>query len=67
MVPWAMVSLWNARWNKMSFGPHQFEAHASSGPLMLRYLLYYLLPILAVIGGAVFASTISAAAPVMPI
>lgn len=55
LVPWAMVSLWNRRWNAMSFGPHQFESGARSGRLIWRYLLYYLAPILLFIGLAIFA------------
>ncbi|WP_448663468.1 YjgN family protein [Sphingomonas sp. CJ20] len=53
MVPWAMVSLWNKRWNAMSFGPYAFESVADSSPLMKRYLLYYLLPIVLFIGAFV--------------
>jgi uncharacterized membrane protein YjgN (DUF898 family) len=26
LYPWAQARLWNERWRKMSFGPHQFEA-----------------------------------------
>jgi uncharacterized membrane protein YjgN (DUF898 family) len=46
LIPWSMTSLWNERWNKMSFGPHRFDAQARWQPLMLRYLLYYLLPVI---------------------
>ena len=46
LVPWSMTSLWNERWSKMSFGPHHFEAHADSGSVFARYLLFYLAPIL---------------------
>lgn len=62
LVPWAMVSLWNQRWSMMSFGPHRFESYGSAGPLMMRYLLYYLLPIIAFVGIAILASTASSAA-----
>jgi len=62
LVPWSMVSLWNARWNKMSFGSQRFESDASYSPIMGRYLLFYLVPVLLVVGGvvaaAVFAPTI---------
>lgn len=44
MIPWSMMSLWNERWNKMSFGPHMFEAAAEHGPTMKRFLLFYLFP-----------------------
>lgn len=45
MIPWSMMSLWNERWNKMSFGPHMFESAGEHGPTMKRFLLFYLLPI----------------------
>lgn len=56
LVPWAMTSLWNERWKKMSFGPHQFDAWAGTDGLMGRWLLLYLAPligglIMVVIGG----------------
>jgi uncharacterized membrane protein YjgN (DUF898 family) len=58
-VPWTMTSLWNDRWNKLSFGPFSFEAEASPSGLMARYMLFYLSPIVffgvfAVIGVAGF-------------
>ncbi|MBX3566088.1 MAG: DUF898 domain-containing protein [Sphingomonas sp.] len=56
MVPWAMTGLWNQRWNAMSFGPHAFTSDADWRPVMGRYLLYYLAPILLVGGGVVFAA-----------
>jgi uncharacterized membrane protein YjgN (DUF898 family) len=60
MVPWSMISLWNERWNAMSFGPHRFVATAEWKPLMKRYLLFYLVPFLLFVGGAIIG--ISAAA-----
>lgn len=44
MVPWSMTSLWNDRWNRLSFGPFPFEVRASASGLMMRYLLFYLAP-----------------------
>jgi uncharacterized membrane protein YjgN (DUF898 family) len=44
-VPWSMTSLWNERWNRLSFGPFPFEVSASASGLMARYLLFYLAPI----------------------
>ncbi len=38
----------------MSFGPHRFSATAQWKPLMKRYLLFYLVPFLIVVGGAIF-------------
>nr|WP_087574641.1 YjgN family protein [Sphingomonas sp. CDS-1] len=55
MIPWSMMSLWNERWNKMSFGPHSFEAAGDHGPTFRRFLLFYLFPIVAVIVGAILA------------
>lgn len=39
--PWAQTRLWNARFNKMSFGQHRFEADATAGGLFGRWLLVY--------------------------
>jgi len=51
LYPWASMSLWNERWNKMSFGPYRFESNADWKALMKRYLLFYLVPFL-LFGGA---------------
>ncbi|OYY91973.1 MAG: hypothetical protein B7Y45_00300 [Sphingomonas sp. 28-66-16] len=60
LIPWSMTSLWNARWNQMSFGPLRFEADARAGPIMGRFLLFYLTPILALIAiGVLFFFTAS--------
>lgn len=53
LVPWAMVSLWNERWNKMSFGPHEFSARGRVDGLMGRYLLCYAAPFIAAIAAGV--------------
>lgn len=53
MIPWAMTGLWNDRFNQMSFGPHRFDAKAESGPIFLKFLLFYLSPVILVIVGAV--------------
>lgn len=60
-VPWSMTSLWNERWNRLSFGPFPFEVNASPSGLMARYLLFYLAPfvlfiLFAVVGVAGAAS-----------
>jgi len=44
LVPRAMMSLWNERWNHMSFGPHMFQSQGSWHDTFKRYLLIYLLP-----------------------
>jgi uncharacterized membrane protein YjgN (DUF898 family) len=58
LVPWAMTSLWNDRWNKMSFGRNAFVARAETGGLIGRWLLIYLVP---VIGGAIIAAGMGSA------
>lgn len=45
MIPWAMTTLWNERWGKMSYGPHQFRAEANWTNIFLRYLIFYISPI----------------------
>ncbi|RHW18992.1 DUF898 domain-containing protein [Sphingomonas gilva] len=45
MVPWSMTSLWNERWRHMSYGPHRFVSEAQWGNIFLRYLIFYLSPI----------------------
>lgn len=57
LVPWAMISLWNERWSKMSFGPFEFSATASERDIFKRFLLFYLAPLAAVILGFVLAVT----------
>lgn len=47
-LPWAQTRLWNARFNKMSFGQHRFHAEATAEGLFTRWLLVY-----AVIAGAI--------------
>ena len=44
LIPWSMVSLWNDRWNRLSFGPYRFEANAEAGGLFARFLLFYAAP-----------------------
>ena len=55
MVPWSMISLWNERWNAMSFGPYRFSSNANWTSLMRRYLLFYLVPFLIFVGIIVVA------------
>lgn len=40
-LPWAQTRLWNARFNKMSFGQHRFHADATAEGLFMRWLLVY--------------------------
>ena len=46
LMPWAMVSLWNQRWNAMSFGSWSIASHGRVAGLKLRFLLCYLAPVL---------------------
>ena len=48
LIPWSMMSLWNERWNAMSFGPHQFQASGDFAATMKRFLLFYLFPFIIV-------------------
>ncbi len=57
LVPWAMIQLWNERWNKMSFGPYRFRADGDAEDLMKRYLLFYLAPFIAFIGAGWLGSS----------
>ena len=50
LIPWSMTSLWNERWNAMSFGPYRFTANADSGPVLVRFLLFYLAPFVMFVG-----------------
>lgn len=45
LVPWSMTSLWNDRWNAMSFGQLRFSAAADTDGLFGRWLLVYLVPV----------------------
>ena len=55
LLPWAMVELWNQRWNGMSFGPYRFSAGGRVDGLIGRYLLCYLAPFVGIIAVAVLA------------
>jgi uncharacterized membrane protein YjgN (DUF898 family) len=58
LVPWSAISLWNERWSAMSFGPHRFEANATTDGLMGRWLLLLISPFLALlIAGVIGAAT----------
>lgn len=58
LVPWSMTSLWNDRWNAMSFGPTKFVSKARFQPVMKSYLLFYLTPfLLAGLGMALVMTT----------
>ena len=40
-LPWAQTRLWNARFNRMSFGQHRFHAEATTEGLWKRWLIIY--------------------------
>lgn len=51
LVPWAMTTLWRARWGAMSFGPHPIgvgDGPATKG-LKRRWFIIYLAPFLLII------------------
>lgn len=48
LVPRATMSLWNERWNKMSFGPFSFECGGDYRPTMWKYITIYIVPIFVV-------------------
>lgn len=62
LIPRSMVSLWNERWNAMSFGPDRFESGADHTGLTGRWILVLLAPVIAtlllvvVAGGASMSS-----------
>lgn len=49
LMPWALTTLWNERWNAMSFGPHRFDAIADANGLVGRWALFVLAPVVVVI------------------
>lgn len=61
LVPWSMMSLWNERWEKMSFGPHRIESVGNYADTFKRYLLFYLLPFLLFVGGIVAGGMVAVA------
>ena len=52
LIPWSKTSLWNDRWNRMSFGEHRFEAAATPDGLWGRWLLIYLTPVIGLLAMA---------------
>ncbi len=60
MVPWSMTSLWNRRWNAMSFGPYRFSADADWNKIIGRYLLIFVAVIVmgfVMVGGGLMAAS----------
>lgn len=48
-TPWAMMTLWNSRWNRMSLGSEPFFANGRARNIFKSFLLFYLTPILFII------------------
>jgi uncharacterized membrane protein YjgN (DUF898 family) len=63
LVPWAMTSLWNDRWNRMSFGQHEFDARADTDGLFGRWLFVYLVPVVGGVVGMTAAAGLAGTAP----
>jgi uncharacterized membrane protein YjgN (DUF898 family) len=57
LIPWAMMSLWNQRWNRMSFGPFAFRSQGESSRTMKRFLLFYLSPFILFAGVMIVSVT----------
>ena len=55
MVPWSMTSLWNERWNAMSFGPNRFEGGAQWPSLVGRWIMLLISPIVLLAAGGIVA------------
>lgn len=54
LIPWSKTSLWNDRWNLLSFGEHRFEAGATPDGLWARWLLIYLTPVVGLLMMGIF-------------
>lgn len=67
LIPWSMTSLWSNRWRRLSFGSHDFDANAEWKPIIGRFMLFYLLPIVSCVGGVgLLATTMKAGTPINP-
>ena len=56
LYPWAATRLWNGRWNEMSFGGMRFRANLTASELKARWAAVYLVPIVAIVIGVIFAA-----------
>lgn len=66
LVPWSMTSLWNERWQAMSFGSHRFSADAEFSPLMWRFFLFYITPFVVIFGAIIAGALVFAAGGITP-
>ena len=48
-VAWTMTSLWNDKWNEMSFGNIDFKSAAKVRPVIIPFICLYLTPIFVMI------------------
>lgn len=48
-VAWTMTTLWNDKWNQMSFGNMEFRSDARVRPILVPFICLYLVPILLMI------------------
>ena len=62
LFPWAATRLWNARWNRMSFGTLPFRARLDTTGLKRRWAALYLAPIAVLIVSLVGFSILGLAA-----
>lgn len=58
MFPWSQTSLWNLRWNKMSFGQLPFRADLTTEGLKRRWALLYVAPFGMLIVGGILAAIV---------
>lgn len=65
LIPRAMMSLWNERWNHMSFGPHKFRSQGNWHDTFKRYLLIYLLPFMIIPFSMIVASSFGSGRPLI--
>ncbi len=64
LIPWSMTDLWNQRWRAMSFGSQPIESASRPGPIMSRFLLFYLVPFAAfIVAGAAIGATLASGRP----
>jgi uncharacterized membrane protein YjgN (DUF898 family) len=58
LTPWAMTSLWNKRWNVMSFGTLDFSSDARGRRIFGQFMFVYFVPLLLVVLGIAAAGSV---------
>ncbi|MHA6724127.1 YjgN family protein [Sphingomonas sp. RS2018] len=67
LIPWSLVGLWNEKWARMSFGPHNFTSGASAWPVFKRMMICVALAIPAMIAvAALSGATAMAVGSIVP-